>query len=248
MVSQNRYRWRVREATDRQRLRARIVEVAAQRLRQDGPGSVTTRGVADAAGVQAPTIYRLFGDKDGLLEAVAEHMMATYADAKAESVDLAAAVGVDPIEDLRAAWTLQIEFGLTNPAVFRLLSDPDRVARSAAAATGRRVLETRVHRIAALGRLRVDEARAVDLIQAAGIGTIQTLLAAPPDRRDPDLADAMLDAVLSRILLGAAEAVDPTPVAIAVAFRALAPRLDALTGRERELLLEWTDRAIRALR
>jgi AcrR family transcriptional regulator len=31
-----------------------------------------------AAGVQPPAIYRFFGDKDGLLEAVAEHGYATF--------------------------------------------------------------------------------------------------------------------------------------------------------------------------
>ena len=58
--------------------RSRIVDAAARLLREHGPAAVTTRGVAEAAGVQAPTIYRLFGDKDGLLEAVAEHVMAGY--------------------------------------------------------------------------------------------------------------------------------------------------------------------------
>ncbi|WP_328341958.1 helix-turn-helix domain-containing protein [Micromonospora sp. NBC_00421] len=37
-----------------------------------GARAVTTRGVAERARVRAPTIYRLFGDKDGLVEAVAE--------------------------------------------------------------------------------------------------------------------------------------------------------------------------------
>ena len=59
--------------------RANLVEVAAQLLREQGPTGVTTRAVAQAAGVQAPTIYRLFGDKDGLLDAVAEHVFATGA-------------------------------------------------------------------------------------------------------------------------------------------------------------------------
>jgi AcrR family transcriptional regulator len=36
-----------------------------------GRRAVTTRAVAAGAGVQAPTIYRLFGDKDGLLDALA---------------------------------------------------------------------------------------------------------------------------------------------------------------------------------
>ena len=63
-------------------VRASIVEAAARLLHEEGARAVTTRGVAQAAGVQAPTIYRLFGDKDGLVQAVAEHVMATYVAAK----------------------------------------------------------------------------------------------------------------------------------------------------------------------
>ncbi|MDQ2795770.1 MAG: TetR/AcrR family transcriptional regulator, partial [Actinomycetota bacterium] len=47
-----------------------MIDVAARLLQEEGPAAVTTRGVALAAGVQAPAVYRLFGDKDGLLEAV----------------------------------------------------------------------------------------------------------------------------------------------------------------------------------
>jgi AcrR family transcriptional regulator len=227
--------------------RSKIIDAAARLLREHGPAAVTTRGVADGAGVQAPTIYRLFGDKDGLLDAVAEHMMASYVSAKAAVVEAASANDVDPLDDLRAGWELQIDFGLTNPAIFRLLSDPDRVLHSPAAQAGKRVLESRVHRVAATGRLRVTERRAVDLIQAAGIGAIQTLLATPPEHRDPGLADAIFDAVLRQILIQSAERADDTTMAAAVALRAIAPQLDILSDAERRLLTEWLDRVIAAI-
>jgi AcrR family transcriptional regulator len=51
---------------------SKIIDAAARVLRDHGPAAVTTRRVAEQAGVQPPAIYRLFGDKDGLLEAVAE--------------------------------------------------------------------------------------------------------------------------------------------------------------------------------
>ncbi|HEY0937917.1 MAG TPA: helix-turn-helix domain-containing protein, partial [Trebonia sp.] len=54
----------------RDQTRAHLVEVAAELLASQGPDAVTTRSVALAAGVQAPAIYRLFGDKGGLLDAV----------------------------------------------------------------------------------------------------------------------------------------------------------------------------------
>lgn len=93
--------------------------MAARVLREQGSSGLTTRGVAEAANVQAPTIYRLFGDKDGLIDAVAEHVMATHVHAKATAVD-----DSDAIDVLRSSWQMHIDFGLTNPDLYRLLSRP----------------------------------------------------------------------------------------------------------------------------
>ena len=226
--------------------RARIVAVATALLTEDGPAAVTTRGVAERAGVQAPTIYRLFGDKDGLLEAVAEHVLTTVVAAKAATVAAATADGVDPIEELRDGWQSQIDFGVSNPSLFGLLSDPDRARRSPAARSGLAVLASRVHRIALAGRLRVSEQRAVGLIQAAGVGSVLTLLATPEPERDPGLAAAAFDAVLARILTDAPDRPPADPTAAAVAFRATTADLDGLSAAERQLLTEWLDRVISA--
>jgi AcrR family transcriptional regulator len=218
-------------------LRTRIVEAAARLLHEQGPAAVTTRGVAHAAGVQAPAIYRLFGDKDGLLDAVAEHELARYVDDKT----LAAETG-DPVADLHVAWDRHVRFGLANPALFALVTDPARAARSPAAAAGIDVLRTRVHRIAATGRLRVPERRAIDLIHAAGTGAVLTLLATPEQDRDPTLADTLYDAVLRTVLTDAPTITTDHTAAAAVALRAAAPEMSGLTGGERHLLTEWLDR------
>src|ERR1700712_445260 len=104
---------------DRAGLRGRIVEVASRLLRDEGPSAVTPKGVAEQAGGQAPTISRLFGDKDGLLEAVAEYTLAQYVASKATVAQGNSAAGVHPMDDLRAGWDMQIDFSLANPAVFR---------------------------------------------------------------------------------------------------------------------------------
>src|ERR1700733_13441578 len=119
------------QASARSDTRSKIVDVAARLLREQGPAAVTTRGVAEAAGVQAPTIYRLFGDKDGLLDAVAEHALAAYVADKAVAADSG-----DPIEVLRGAWHTHIGFGLANAALFAFIADPSRGSRSPAAAAG----------------------------------------------------------------------------------------------------------------
>ncbi|KJK55387.1 TetR family transcriptional regulator [Saccharothrix sp. ST-888] len=222
----------------RDETRTNLVKVAAQLLHEQGAAAVTTRAVAQAAGVQAPTIYRLFGDKDELLDAVAEHVFAVYVADKALTRDSG-----DPVADLRAGWDTHLGFGLANAALFGLLTDPGRSTRSPAAAAGLEVLRARVHRVAAIGRLRVAERRAVELIHAAGTGAVLTLLAMAPQDRELDLADAMYDAVMQTILTDAPALAEDGTTAAAVAFRTVVPKLPMLTDAERALLSEWLDRA-----
>ncbi|MEA5365494.1 TetR/AcrR family transcriptional regulator [Amycolatopsis sp., V23-08] len=207
--------------TVRDETRASIVEVAARLVRDDGP--VTIRAVAQAAGLQPPAIYRFFADKDALLDAVAEHVFTAYVTGKTPDAS------ADPLADLRTGWDAHIAFGLANAPLFGLLIDPRRAA-SPAAAAGMAVLRARVHRVAATGRLRVTERRAVEVIHAAGTGAVLTLLAMPPDDREPGLADTMYQAVLQTILADA-----PAP-------EVATPGLSKLTAAERALLAEWLDR------
>lgn len=235
------------QGTQREETRARIVEVAGSMLRELGAAAVTTRAVADGAGVQAPTIYRLFGDKDGLLEAVAEHAMTAFAAAKADAVRVARDRRTDPVDDLRAGWSMTIGFGLANPHLFVLLSDPERGRRSAAARAGTALLADRIQRVAEAGRLAVPERRAVEIVHAAGTGAVLAVLAAPVDERDPSLADDVLDAVLGRILVPTASTDDggaggDAVTSAAITLRAAAPRLDRLSAAERTMLAEWLER------
>jgi AcrR family transcriptional regulator len=213
--------------------RTHLVEVAARLLAEGGPAAVTTRSVAAAAGVQAPTIYRLFGDKLGLLDAVVDHGYRTYVGQKRIDPD------GDPVTGLRAGWDLHVGFGLANPALFRLMHAalPADDSHDPAEA-GADVLRERVRRVAAAGRLRVTEQRAVLMIRAAGTGTVLTLIDTPGD---DGLAEAAWDAVAAAILTDS-----PTPVAgpapAAVALRAALPDLTAFSPAERHLLGEWLDR------
>jgi len=224
--------------------RSRITEAAARLLHDGGAAGVTTRAVASAAGVPAPTIFRLFGDKDGLMDAVAEQVMATYG--AATSARSSQEDG-DPVEDLRKAWRAHVDFGLTNPDLFVLLNAPGRGDRSPATADGAAALEVRVERVAAAGLLGISESRAVGLIHAAGTGAVFALLHQPPESRDASLPDTMLEAVLHAVLT-----TTPAPSAsglspLAIAFRAAIPELPALTDGERCLLTEWLTRSIVAL-
>ncbi|TLQ42197.1 TetR/AcrR family transcriptional regulator [Streptomyces marianii] len=217
--------------------RDRIVKAAAGLLREQGPAAVTTRRVAHEAGLQPPALYRIFQDKGDLLDAAAEHVFAEHVAGKQTT-----APSGDPVEDLRAGWNLQISFGLANPYVFGLLLDPARARDTPAQAEGVRVLAERVHRIAAAGRLRVSEERAVNLIRSAGVGAVHTLLTLPPGRSDPHLADAVFDAITRAILVDEPAVPARDPAAVVVAFRTLVPELPHLSNAEAALLDEWLQR------
>ena len=218
--------------------RQRIVEAAADLLAHEGREAVTTRAVAAAAGVQAPAIYRLLSDKDGLLDAVAEHGYATFLAAKH-----ADARPQDPVEDLRAGWDLAVEFGLVNPELYALMyGEPRRGTNSAAFQAGMKILLGRIHRLATSGQLRVDEDLAASLIHATARGAVLTWLSLPDDRRDPALLTAMREAMISAVTLGKPVLRDAGPADAARALRALLPEQTTLSNAEQHLLGEWLDR------
>src|SRR5437879_12395612 len=196
--------------------RTRIVRAATGLLATGGRNAVTTRAVSAAAGVQPPTIYRHFGDMQGLFEAVARDTLATYAREKASRPPTN-----DPVEDLRRAWDRHVAFGLAHPDVFALLySAPSVAAFRPVIYEGVALLQGLVARVAEAGRLRVDVANATGLIHAAGTGITITLAATPPEERDPRLSETMREALLTAITVPAsAEAPDEATAAAPAAER-----------------------------
>lgn len=221
-------------------IRDRIVAAAADLLATGGREAVTTRAVGAAAGVQAPTIYRHFGDMRGLLDAVAEHGFATHLSGKGWHV-----ASADPVENLRAGWDLHVEFGLANPDLYALMYGNPRPTASAAAAKARSILTAHVRAIAAAGRLRVAEDYAVHVIHATGSGTVFALLEQPEDERDLVAAAITRDAALAAITTDAPAVPAAGPAAAANALRAALGEADALSAGERALLDEWLERLVR---
>lgn len=218
--------------------RERITAVAARLLAEEGREALTTRAVATAAGVQQPTIYRLFGDKDGLLDAVAEYGFLAYLKQK----DLGDS-GQDPIDALRAGWDLHVGFGLANPAIFSIMyGDPSPEKVSPAAGIAFAMLSQRMQVLAAAGRLRVGEKQAADLIRAGGCGTVFTLLATPEADRDLNLSIATREAVIAAITTDVPMMQVPGAGNAAIALRATLGQVDVLSVSERQLLAEWLDR------
>ncbi|MDQ1024574.1 AcrR family transcriptional regulator [Streptomyces umbrinus] len=221
----------------RELTRQRVIEAAADLLAREGRDAVTTRAVAVAAGLQPPAIYRLFGDKDGLLEAVAEHGFATFLAAKHVDPD-----PEDLIEDLRAGWDLAVEFGLANPALYTLMYSEPTKATSAAFKAGMEILMGRIRRLAAGGWLRVDEELAAALIHATARGAVLTWLALPEDRRDPALLTTLRESMVAAVTNQEPAVQDAGAAGAARALRATLPEQTTLSGAEQHLLREWLDR------
>ena len=203
-------------------VRERIIQAAARLLARGGREAASTRAVSAAAGVQAPTIYRQFGDMRGLLEAVARATLAGYVRRKTARAHTA-----DPIEELRRGWDQHVAFGLENPVVYSLIyGDPAVVADSPAVRDGFANLLALVAQAAAAGRLRVSVPHAAQLIAAAGQGVTLALIAIPSGERDPKLSVAMREAVITAITLSSASAValGESPGVGRVAARAVALR------------------------
>lgn len=68
-------RGRDRRAEQRRERRSQLLEAAVAEIRRSGPG-VTMEQLARAGGVTKPILYRHFGDRDGLIEAIAEQFSA----------------------------------------------------------------------------------------------------------------------------------------------------------------------------
>jgi AcrR family transcriptional regulator len=231
---------RSEEDTPQADARAHILSAAIDLLASGGREALTTRSVAAAAGVQVPTIYRLFGDKSGLLNALAEHGFAAYLKEKKKEVR---ELGKDPIENLRLGWDLHVGFGLANPALFSLMyGDPRPGVVPTAAAVSHQILKRRIRSLAAAGRLRVNEERAADLVRATGCGTVLTLLAMPEDHRDLGLSESAREAVIAAITNESPALKSPGPAGAAIALRAVLPDATILSDGERHLLEEWLDR------
>lgn len=224
---------------EREEVRQRIIDAAAELLQSQGREAVTTRAVSAAAGVQPPTIYRLFTDMSGLLNAVAADGFDTYLARKHGM-----AVTDDPVEDLRTAWDLHVEFGLEHPGHYLLMYAPPAPGyRVPAAEQATRGLPRLIVRIAEAGRLAVSVETAAGMIHAAVTGVTLSLIGTAPADRDPDLARRLREATINAIT-GAAPVEQRDRAQRAAGLRAVldgAERIPLTTG-ERKLLDELLDR------
>ncbi len=223
------------------RTRRQILEVAAGILEREGAQAVSTRAVAAAAGIRAASLYQLFGDKDGLLAALAIHAFDLYL---AEKHTLARTA--DPVEDMRRGWDMHVDFGLRHPAFYLLMFGTDRPGRRPPAADeAHDLLLTFFDRAAVAGRLRVPSALAARLCLAAVTGVTLSLIGAPAGDRDPEISARMRDTLIDSLTTDPppATASDPGLASRALALDAALTAADgaahSLRPTETALLRDW---------
>lgn len=197
-----------RGGSDQQR--EQVLTAAVNLLAEVGPAGLSTRAVAAAAGVQTPALYRLFADKDGLLDAVATFGFESYLAEKR-----AFEPSPDPIDDLRRGWDVHVEFGLANPALYTLMYGSPRPGRQpAAVAENRAIMRGMLERANTQGLLSVGVEAAIVAIEASTTGAVLLLLAQPEQDRHIQLIRPLRDIVLDAVTeKGASRAADRSPIA-----------------------------------
>jgi AcrR family transcriptional regulator len=220
----------------------RIVAAAMGLLAEGGTERVSTRAVCEAAGVQPPTIYRLFNSMDGLLDAVAREGFLIH-QRSYRSLELSD----DPVADLRKGWDQHVAFGLANPYLYSIMyGRADPATPSFAAVAANEGLHYAIHRVAEAGLLRVDERFAALSMTAAGIGATFTLLTVPEEHRSLDDSVRMREGFIHSILSDQPKAPNAGIVGTAAALNALLDTTSVLHPAERQLMHHWLDRLARS--
>jgi len=218
--------------------RTLILDQAEKLLFIVGRDAVTIRAVADAAKVQAPTIYRLFGDKRGLLDAVAERGFLRYMDDDQGYVKQS-----DLIEELRNGWDFHVKFGLTNPELYALMYDESHYPNlSPAAKIAHKGFEELIKQLAEGGYLKVNQEQAIFTIFASASGAVRSLFALPQPSNVDDYCKYIRE---SMVTLVTTQPVDNKPNQIANAAITLSANIDKLgilSSSESELLKDWMTR------
>ncbi|MER6350882.1 TetR/AcrR family transcriptional regulator [Streptomyces sp. NPDC001634] len=225
--------------TDQSELRLRMLQAAEKQLAASPGHDISTRAVCEAVGVGQPVLYRLFGDKAGLLSALVDHGFDRYIQRKK-----ALEVTGNPLDDLRAGWDDHIAFALERPAIYRLMFSPTLAQQPTAPRTVFEMLTRTLERCAQAGALRIPPELAAQQILSANIGVALGLLVRPDIYTDPGLSAKVRDAVFAACI--GTPAPDPggessgrTAIQLAAQLRR-AP-VPSLGDEEQRLLLKWLD-------
>jgi AcrR family transcriptional regulator len=220
--------------------RTSIITATAELLAASTVADISTRAVCDAAGVQQPVIYRLFGDKDGLLAATVDYAFERYLASKRSAV-----ASDDPVDDIRHGWDAHTAFAIDNPNFYQLMFGAGLKREPNAVKESHQLLREIVERVARSGRLLTDPATATRAIMAANTGVALALITRREIYSDQDISRTVRDITLAGLVADSQPGAAASPVA--AALRTLTATIsDAepaeLTAAERGLLAEWLQR------
>jgi AcrR family transcriptional regulator len=144
---------------------------ALELLRAGGPAALTTRAVCECAGVTAPTLYHHYGDKDGLLRAVAEaELLALFARKQRMK-----STG-EPLQDLKRGWDDWVEFAIEQPHLVRALQASGSATTQPLREAAEAIAAGRLARLMASTPLVLDPPTAARVMVAGANAVVQILL------------------------------------------------------------------------
>lgn len=173
-----------------------ILSSAAKLLAESPSGDVSTRAVCEAAGITQPVLYRLFGDKDGLLSATVDFVWDQYL-----AMKRAATPSEDPLQDLERGWDSHVAFAREHPHAYRLLFGTALSAPPEAGPEAMRLLLANLDRLAQQGRLRLPPTDAAKLVMAANSGIALALILRPGEYASTSLSEMMRDLIYRSLLV-----------------------------------------------
>ncbi|MEJ6003071.1 TetR/AcrR family transcriptional regulator [Paucibacter soli] len=200
---------RRRRGAEREELRAQILQAVGRLHQEGGYGAVTMRGVAQAVGISAMSLYRYFPSKSALLEQVwGEVLEASLQEAHTRSKAAEA-----PIKRLRLLYAAYVRFWMERPQDFKLVFDPcNEIAPSflaAGPASGfRRESEALIDACLGPAASPAQRQLAHDLCRLKVIGYLFTNigLSTKPRLAPAQLLDGMLDDLEQQLQRARAEA------------------------------------------
>jgi AcrR family transcriptional regulator len=218
--------------------RAAILDAAERLLVASPDHEIATRAVCEAAGITQPALYRQFGDKKGLLDALADNGFERYSARKA-----ALPTTADPVADMLVGWDDHMAFAAANPALYQLMFVPRPRSRSTVRQRVFDLLAATLTRAAAAGRLTVPVEHAAQVILSANVGAALNRIA-QPELFDERISHRMRDAVFGSLLTGSTAQLE---TGLPAASRRLLAQLElteptGLVAEETALLRHWLGR------
>ncbi|MGF0118175.1 TetR/AcrR family transcriptional regulator [Promicromonospora sp. Marseille-Q5078] len=210
----------------------RLMAAARSLLAEHPQREPSTRELYEAAGVAAPTLYHHFGDKDGLLQVVAEDAFTAYLERKR-----AVPRSGDLLVDFAAGWDMHIGFGVEHPVLYALMHDREEGRSTRAAQIAEEELRRGLERLADAGLLRMDVDEAAAMTTAMAIGCVTQLRHSGGSATGP-LARSMRRALLSELTGPSAEPADAAQAA-RLLLAGLGSAAELFTPAEEALLRQW---------